>query len=414
MIYECLLAPTESPTSFRDIKRALLTYDKVKLIDPNDRDVIPSNTFMAVVSGMPIVGADTGPVRPMGKELNYDNKFEQTIDLCKPAIKQGLLEVTSTYNISETKGFSIGGIPTGGYPLDTKLVFGLYRRMAANQEFLKSSIKIDKQSLINLSEKEIDFSLKGQGDIGINGKPSLPYVEDETILEHQKEFISQIARARIASFIKYAGFCEQKNLIPLFSSSVYGGIASNVLNNVQSLLKEDNDDDYWIKRNRVLELCHEEYLEDVQLDMMSVEEIIKMRSKIWGNQAKSREELFDSIGKISKDIDDYKIFAQNSGSLIAEYRKEASKLELERKNLKFKIKCDIGQAFLGGGSSLVGLLSQLQSPFASVGLTLAAGGIWALEKSKEYIPALRELKQQEEEINRGAGLGIQNFYSRIK
>lgn len=85
----------------------------------------------------------------------------------------------------------------------------------------------------------------------------------------------------------------------------------------------------------------------------------------------------------------------------------------ERQNLHFKIKCEIGKATLGGGIAFAGLLSQLSSPLTSMGLTLAAGGMWAFDKSKEYVPALRQLKSKEIELKRGAGFGLHEFYSRI-
>ena len=82
-------------------------------------------------------------------------------------------------------------------------------------------------------------------------------------------------------------------------------------------------------------------------------------------------------------------------------------------DVKFKIKCDLGIAALGGGTALTGLLSQLASP-VTMGLTLAAGGIWVFDKSKEYVPALRELKNKEHEMKRGASFGIHEFYTRLK
>jgi len=54
MIYEALLVPHEAPPSLRDIKRALLTYDKVVMIDPADRELIPRNSFMTAIIGMPL------------------------------------------------------------------------------------------------------------------------------------------------------------------------------------------------------------------------------------------------------------------------------------------------------------------------------------------------------------------------
>jgi len=413
MIYESLIVPSEFPISEREVKRALITYDKVKLIDPSDRDVIPANTFMSSIIGMPLFGMDTGPVRPLGKVSNYDEKFEQLHDLVKPIINEGLVEVISTYNIAETKQFTIGGIPTGGYPLNTQFVFWLYRGMAKNPDFLESAINNSENVLLNMKGNEDSFSIIGGGDGGINDVPALPIINKQLDSESEN-YLTNIARARLASFIKYSGYCEQKNLVPLFSSSVYGGIASSVLNNTKQLLESDENDKFWINRNRVLDLCHEEYLEDEFLDKLTMKEVLKLRTKAWGRQAKSREDLFKAISILSSEIQESDGFIKIAKERLIEYRKSASDLELERKNIKFKIKCDIGIGVLGGSAGLQGLLSQLQSPLSSIGLTMLAGGIWALEKSKDYIPALRELQKQEEEFKRGAGFGIQDFYTRIK
>lgn len=413
MIYESLIAPHENPASLRNIKRALLTYDKVKIIDPDDRDVMPSNTFMSAIMGMPI-GMDMGPIRPMGKAIGYDDIFQKILDSCKPAIQQGLLEVVSTYQKADTKSFTIGGVPTGGYPLNIQFVFWLYRKMSQDQSFLKSSIAINQSSLLSNLDVSDGLSLEGRGDGGINDIPALPLIEDASLNEEKAKYLTQIARARIAAIIKYSGFCEMKDLVPVFPSDVYGGVVSNLLNNAQVVLSEVEDDPYWFKRNRVLALCHEEYLSDEALDSLSIDDVIKLRTVAWGKQAESRELLFESIGAISQDIEDNDRFEIEAKSLVEGYKKVTDKLEGERTDLHFKIKCDIGIGVLGGGTGLAGLLTQLQSPLASMGLTLAAGGMWALEKSKDYIPALRELKSKEESLKRGAGFGLQNFYSRIK
>jgi hypothetical protein len=75
MIYEALIAPHERSLTLREVKRALLTYDKVILIDPADRDMMPGNSFMSAIMGMPLFGMDIGPIRPMGKTLGYDEQF---------------------------------------------------------------------------------------------------------------------------------------------------------------------------------------------------------------------------------------------------------------------------------------------------------------------------------------------------
>lgn len=414
MIYESLIAPSEFSILQREVKRALLTYDKVKLIDPSDRDIMPSNAFMSTIIGMPLFGIDTGPVRPMGKANGYDNGFDKLILDLSPAVEQGLVETISTYDQSETKNATIGAVLTGGYPLNTQFVFWLYRSMAQNQDFLKSAIEIDTSTLLKLFDSEKDIALKGVGDGGINNIPALPKIELQHLNNELSEFLTNIARSRIASFIKYAGYCEQKNLIPLFPANIYGQITGRILNNTKSVLEQLDDDKFWLKKNRVLSLCHEEYLVDEILDKMSVRDVLKLRTVAWEKQAKAREELFNSIGVISSEIENELDFNKVAQVKVREYRKIASELELERKKIEFKIKCDMGTGLIGGSTGMMGLLSQLGSPISSIALTLAAGGIWALERSKEYVPALRELRIKEEELKRGAGFGIQNFYTRFK
>lgn len=414
MIYECLIAPSESPNSLLEIKRALLTYDKVKLIDPSDRDVMPSNTFMSAIMGIPLFGMNMGAIRPMGKVLGYDEIFEKITQSCQPAIEQGLIEVISTYDIPSTQGnLTIGGVPTGGYPLNTQFVFWLYRNMSQDQQFLAQAISGSKKRLLENSKLTEELALKGLGDGGINDIPALPLISDTNLSKEQQECLTQIARARIASMIKYAGFCEMKELVPIFNGSVYGNIVAQLLNNAHTVLEEIEEDHYWLRRNRVLELCHEEFLNEETLNSMSIGQVIKLRTKAWGEQAKSREALFSSVGEISLEIDSQSLFKVKARELIGKYRKDSESLIQERQNLHFKIKCEMGKATLGGGIAFVGLLSQLSSPLTSMGLTLAAGGMWAFDKSKEYVPALRQLKSKEVELKRGAGFGLHEFYSRI-
>jgi len=52
MIYDAFLAPTECPNSSHELKRALLTFDKIYVADPNDRNLFPPQAFLIAI-GMP-------------------------------------------------------------------------------------------------------------------------------------------------------------------------------------------------------------------------------------------------------------------------------------------------------------------------------------------------------------------------
>ena len=58
-----------------EIKRALLTFDKVYLADPDDRELFPPQAFMTAIGMPPIMGISVGPVRPIGKLPGYKPRW---------------------------------------------------------------------------------------------------------------------------------------------------------------------------------------------------------------------------------------------------------------------------------------------------------------------------------------------------
>lgn len=418
MIYECLLAPHENPSSVRDIKRALITYDKIKIIDPSDRDLLPSNQFLraAFPSMSNFLSINHGPVRPMGKALGYDDRFNKILEDFKPAVQQGLIETVSTYDQKITDVGTIGYVPNGGYPLKVDYVLQLFRTMAKDQNFLHSAIVTNEKSLLEHMHISEHISLSGIGDGGINNNPALPNLLIPSYSEAQSIYISQIARARIGAFIKYAGFCHLKKLIPVFPSEVYGGIVKKLLTNTSTILSdiETNDNSLMLKNSRILEFYHEEFINDDILDKLSVTEVIKLRTKLWCKHAIARESLFDSINAISQEISDNSEFDKQAKSILEKYRKESVNLEMERGILKFKIKCDVGKALLGlaCGQGVLGSLTQMQLP-TNIAVTLALGGIYAFETSKDYIPDLKRHLADEANFKRSSGFGLHNFHTKL-
>ena len=107
----CIIVPTETPYDYNTIKRALLTYDKVQLFSPNDRDFIPPKSYLNVFSqwsgGVSFpVNIPVGSILPLGKVENYDYSFERLLDDFASAVKQGALEVLST--TGKQNDFTIG------------------------------------------------------------------------------------------------------------------------------------------------------------------------------------------------------------------------------------------------------------------------------------------------------------------
>jgi hypothetical protein len=413
MIYNALLVPHESPTTEREVKRALLSYDRTVLIDPADRDLMPSNAVMSAVMGIPLFGIAMGPARLMSKAPNYDQEFEALIGNCRPAIQQGLLDVRSTYAKAAEGRFTIGAIDTGGYPLDTRFVFWLYRSMASDQQLLQSAIQGTPAGVRGqmVEYDDADHGL-GAADRAINNLPALPSLEGSLDDESKRAALTNVARSRVGAIIKYSGYCEARDLIPVAPSPVYGHLLHRILDNARSVLRTA-DDPAWYARTRVLQLCHEEFLPDEQLDALSIEQAIRLRTTAWGEQARARERLFQDVFSIAREIGEDSAFEERAAKRIKEYRAASEALLREREKLGLKIKCEIGAGLLGTIGGL-GLLSQVESPFASIGATLAAAGIWFFDRAKTYGPLLLDLRNREQDLMRGAGFGIHSFFSTIR
>lgn len=410
MIYNAFLVPSETPTSLRSIKRALLTYDKVLLADPSDRDIMPSNAFPWVL-GIPMLGMSMGPVRPMGKSGSYDDSFGQILELCQPAVEQGTLIVQPTFDQEVASVGTIGSIPLGGYPLDPRFVFSLYRSMAADSNFLRKAVAKDGAGLLADLLNWPELSLDCIGD-GIQNLPALPLLEDASLTTEQLSALTHIARARIGALIKFSGYCDAKDIVPVFETQGYGDLTAQLFNNAQRALLDVDEDRHWFKRNRVLELCHEEFLFGDKLDDLSISEVLQLRTRAWGKQAEARESLFASVYEIALDFGDKPQFEDRCHAMIQEYRKSSDELIRERRDLGTKITCDLVSLTIIAASG-GGVVSLLASPLASVGATFAAGALWALNQTKDYLPALRVIRSKEGEMKRGAGFGLHNFYSRI-
>ncbi len=409
MIYESLVVPKETVTSLTEIKRALLSFEKVFLLEPNDRDMIPPNSFLAAI-GMPFLGINFGAVRPLGKISEYDNNFEKLTDELKLARKEGIIEVISTFNQQATQGTTIGAVPIGGYPLNPSFVLWLYRNIAQERNFLNIAIEDELKNLVSNKEFLFSISEKGQADKSINNIPAMPLLNGDFLDESLREPLTQIARGRIATAIKICGFCESKEIVPFFSDNSYTKIVNLLIQNTKKAIDTVKEDPFWTKRGRVLNIIHDEFIDETNLENMSMKDVLKLRTKVWKRQAEAREKLFESIRQIADETNDESKFEEICKDKVTKYKNISEELERERKVIKTKIICEAGMATLG----IAGCLSQVQSPLGSMALTLIAGGIWAFQRTQTYAPELIKLKDKEKEFKRGAGFGLHNFYKNLR
>ncbi len=275
---DTLILPTEFPPTLRDIKRALLCFDKVNLVDPADRELIPPNASMSALIGLPIVGMNTGAVRPLGKIAHYDKDFEKLMDAIAPAAKEGLIKVVSSYDRTSTERFTIGAVPTGGYPLNPRFVLMAYRSIASDQALLASVLDDLAVKTMAAPDNWSSLSISGWGDGGINRSPRLPAIQMDETSNEEIEIRTNVARGRLASIVKFTGYCEAKELIPTYPAEGLARTMSALLRNTRDVLASSSSDDFWLRRNRVLELAFHTLVDPVLLDSLSITDVLNLRS----------------------------------------------------------------------------------------------------------------------------------------
>jgi hypothetical protein len=332
MIYRTLMGPSETPPTLREVKRALLTFDKVLITDPKDRDIIPPQAFMIALGLPPFMGGNFGPVRPLGKSPDYDNEFDKLLDECKQARNNGVLDVISTY--AHDDRFTIGAVLMGDYPLNPRTMLAIYRTLARDNEFLITAIQND-----GILKKDTDYLQaitvpNCSADGSINNDPGMPLINGDMSSPALRTALTNIARGRLSATIKTIGYCAAKELVPFFSNVFQHSLSRKIVANANRVIDEVGaEDEYWINRSRALRVAHEEFLDENVLDEMSVGDILQLRTKAWGEQANARDGLMKSVAEISREVGPTNEFEEKCKEKIRKYKYEAEKLERERSAL---------------------------------------------------------------------------------
>ena len=422
MIYQGLLVPSETPPTLRQIKRALLSYDKVLILDPADRDLVPSHVVDACVFGtsMGIVN-NLQQARPLGKIPAYDDFFQKSIEGAADALKDGAIQIISTYNPVRDRGVWIGtDLRLGGYPLHPGLVLRLYRHAAANQKLLSLAIASDEGILSSNSDDLLQLALKGSADSVFNGpqEPAygpefyerLPIIEADYVAEEKRTALTLVARARLATVIKLLGYCDTKDIVPVFSTSQHWNVLNEILRNTQAEIDSVATDPFIAQRTRLVDIAHSEFLDDAVLDQLSVKDVLRLRTKAWGRQAQSREALFRTLYQLASEIKRSEDFESQARERIRDYRSELDDVAKERRKLRYKIECDIGIG-LAAAAGGVGCLNLHSNPLSDAASAIALGvGALSLKAIREYGPAWEDFKARQLKLKNSIGFGLEQFY----
>jgi hypothetical protein len=412
MIPDALIVPSECAPTSLDIKRALLSYNKVLIVSPRDRDVIPSRTFGMALGLPPIMSWETGPVMPMGKAPGYDNDIDELANTFKQAISEGALEIISTYSEISPGSMLIGSVGIDNYPLNPQAVFWIFRSMAADQALMRAVVEDNYLASLNNRDDVLALGLEGCGDGQINDIPGLPLIEDYYDDDDLRKAVSRICYARLGSVVKYVGYCQEKDVVPILPSEGYQNIVNRLLCNSSSIIQQnaDPEDSFWVRLNRMQRVIHEDLVDASILADAPVKDILKLRDARWRDTMTAKERLFESLRQLALDSKNDYEFSEKTTNEIAGYLAVAEDLESEWKRIRLKLTCEVGVASIAAAPKIVGEITQISNGIGSAELILIAGGVWFLQQVKELGSEIIQLQEREAKLKRGVGFGLTKAY----
>lgn len=422
MIDNALVIPTESPYDVNSVKRALLTYDKVFLFSPDDRDIIPSNIYMQLTTGMPM-GMPMGPVRPLGKTDNYNEGFDRITKEFSEAIKQDSLIILDTP--LEERNFTIGASPI---PKDTPspdFVFVNYRNLISNPELISAVSKgiendiltrakdIEQLAPAGMEDKSFKFFINDQE---VNQSYRRAIYDGFCSSEEERLILTRLCHARLGFLMKSIGYCETKNISAFTSDPGLAGTIQLLERNYIKIINDAQLDaepiSIFSNLNKLENLIFSEFIDPVSLNSLSVKDVLKIRSKSWGIANEGKAELKKLLKEIALEQKDPEKFILACRKEIENYLLKCKDYEHESQKLKIKLLCNFGTFLTSGvgGAPLLEHLFFAPSISFMVGISSAIAFIYGEKRFPEVLDLLKE----QEKINDLKGYSLFRPYKSLK
>lgn len=409
-----LILPTERCVEEETIKRSLLNYEKVYLKNPDDRDFVSGNDLMSIVAnapGMSMGGA--GLAKPLGKEKDYDLKFEKLLTTFKPALEEGSLIIMDKPTDIYHQGAGIG------YHIDDihRAVYWNYRHMLASPDFINAASKgIDKTWL-----KENDFELLAplggddsikHGDERLNNKISYLGQSDSS---EELQVLTRMVHARIASISRNLMLCHLNGLVPFTDNIGYSSVVFQMQRNFAILVNEANDGSIELKNldliGKVERVIFSDFLDQEKLRALPAKEVLKYRSKMWGEYGQNKEKLEDTLLKIALDSNDIKDFEKKIKDYFERFLKANSDYLNERGNLGIKLLCNIGTVLTSSTAGPSVIQSFVSAPTLALLMALACPMTFILAEKR--IPDIRNILKQNSDLKKLPGYNLYNYFRPI-
>jgi hypothetical protein len=397
-----LLLPTERPPLALDVKRALLLFDQVHITNPDDRELVEPAAFTSTLTPipMPVFFANDGPVLPLGKLPGYDAQFGVTLEDCDAAVLQGSLVVRPAPQLM-TSGFGLGAPPTPQGWAPPGWVVGAFRSLVAQAETLRAACH-GLPHEARLRQFDLDAIAPGGRALaqGMGGPPIVANINDGSLPPDIAVAVQKLAAARLGSAVKCIGLCQNLGLHPCSNDTGMAALLDLLQRSSQkaltSVLEGHGDDDLLRRAMRVERLAIGHELLDATLADLSIDDVLRLRTKAWGRAGQARTAFFAAVRRLSEEEESDEAFDSAVQKAIEEYRKATRDLQDEWKKLSYKAAIATGSAAAGGVvQSLLALPWSLAIGIMGAGAALING-----------VPEIVSIMRKKKDLAGGAGKAL--------
>jgi hypothetical protein len=404
-----LLIPRERPPDLVELKKALLTFDRVFLFEPADREVIPPATLMMAASGgmMPI-GLQTHPVLPLGKAPGFEAEFESVAAAIDFGKAEGLIEtIVPPPDLSGR--LYIGNVPVGPDTPNSAFVLGVLRHFATDQEMLNDAVATA-FPLADLDDAALEaLAPNGSGHQEINTLPSPVMYGGPVPSEALREVVTRLARARLGAVVRALATAHNKKLQPIADDQGLASVIqrmSHRLETIDAALPGEEDDHRLLDRlGRLHRIVLTESFVGSSLDTIPLEDLMRLRTKAWGNSQQHRQRLLETLRHLALEEESAQAFEVRCRQELDNYRRSREQAQHDWTNLRIKVECTIGAAASGMTSGVV----QKILGTGSIETLLILGTV-IIPLAGEYIPAVRDRLRAEREMKSSAGYSLATPY----
>ncbi|MFA6970187.1 MAG: hypothetical protein WC208_02185 [Gallionella sp.] len=371
---DALLLPSDAPPRHSNIKRNVLFFDSVSLIDPSDKSLINGRKITEQFNQFHIWEADRAT---FPRTENYEDGYREIIAHTRQLQTRGIVRIL---NSRQSPNVDLG------------INWTLYNSAISNDELVRAAVPDignDKPSIsipsCVLSGREIHGgNQRSKYALDCNSPFQIP---------HFDEAWSDLAHLRIGRAIKFLRLAYGKNISPLASDHINHHIVTALTQHSIPCATPSQSDESLANLSISLDVMDPQSLENV-LNDMSWDEVIRLRREILPRISNLRIFLMNRVNAIYQGKRDLEI-----------YRQEMLKTRLEFESMKESLaeewgKLRIGATFKFGGisgASATGLtLLPSFNTWQEVTTLIVSSGLIAAssltDEIKSLIPAHRKVR----------------------